>query len=51
MLPPVEEQKLIVQTVKEYFEVADKVEKQIEKAEVRVSKLTQAILAKTFRLD
>lgn len=45
------EQKEIVLMVKNLFEIADQVEKQIEIAEARVSKLTQAILAKTFRQE
>lgn len=47
-IPSLEEQTEIVARVDAYFEIADKVEKQIEKAETRVSKLTQAILAKVF---
>lgn len=47
-LPPLEEINEIVRRVNKYLDLADQVEKQIEKAEVRVSKLTQAILAKTF---
>lgn len=43
------EQAEIVRLVKQYFDVANQVEKQIAKAEKRVGKLTQAILAKTFR--
>lgn len=50
-LPPQEEQEEIIAKVDTYFEIADKVEKQIEKAEARVSKLTQAILAKTFKQE
>lgn len=46
--PPKEEQEEIVKQVKRYFDITNQVEKQIEKAEARVSKLTQAILAKTF---
>lgn len=48
-VPSLEEQEEIVAKVDAYLEIADKVEKQIGKAEARVSKLTQAILAKTFR--
>ena len=51
VLPPIEEQRLIVEKVRHYFEVANRVEKQIEKAEARVSKLAQAILAKTFNQE
>lgn len=48
-VPSLEEQEEIVAKVDAYFEIADKVEKQIGNAEKRVGKLTQAILAKTFR--
>lgn len=44
-----EEQAEIIRLIKQYFDAASQVEKQIEKAEARISKLTQAILAKTFR--
>ncbi len=47
-IPPLEEQKEIVKQVKKHIEIANNIEDQIEKAEARVSKLTQAILAKTF---
>lgn len=50
-VPSLEEQVEIVAKVDAYLEVADKVEKQVEKAEARVSKLTQAVLAKTFRQE
>ena len=45
------EQEEIVRQVKGYFDIANQIEKQIEKAETKVGKLTQAILAKTFRND
>ena len=47
-LPPLEEQKEIIRRVNQYLTLANEIEKQIENAEARVSKLTQAILAKTF---
>ena len=47
-VPSLEEQEEIVAKVDAYLEIADKAERQIEKAEVGVAKLTQAILAKTF---
>ena len=47
--PPAEEQKVIEERVVEYIKIADQVEKQIEMAEARVGKLTQSILAKTFK--
>lgn len=50
-IPPIEEQKEIVRRVDGYFKLADKVEAQIESAELKVSKLTQAVLAKTFRAN
>ena len=50
-IPTFNEQGEIVKIASRYFQIADHVETQIEKAEVRVSKLTQAILAKTFRQE
>jgi type I restriction enzyme S subunit len=47
-LPPLEEQIEIVKHIDYYNTIAEKVEMQIEKAEKKVSKLTQAILAKVF---
>ncbi len=47
-LPPLKEQEAIIEKVNQYFEIANNVEKQIKNAEAKVSKLTQAILAKTF---
>jgi len=35
--------------VDQYFAFADTIEKQVQKAQQRVDKLTQSILAKTFR--
>ncbi len=48
-LPSIEEQEEIVKRVNAYFEVVTQIEYQIKKAEAKVSKLTQAILAKTFK--
>jgi len=48
-LPSLDEQEEIVKRVNSYFELADSIEKQIEIAELKVSKLTQAILSKTFK--
>ncbi|KYN85120.1 type I restriction endonuclease subunit S [Vibrio cidicii] len=48
-LPPVEEQKEIVRLVDQYFAFADTIEAQVKKAQARVDKLTQSILAKAFR--
>lgn len=45
-LPPLEEQKEIIERVKRYFDVANKLEKQVEKAEKLISKLPQSILTK-----
>lgn len=50
-LPPLEEQKEIIQRVKQYFDIADAVTKQISKAEKGVGKLTQAVLAKIFEQE
>nr|WP_248280238.1 restriction endonuclease subunit S [Marinomonas sp. UCMA 3892] len=46
---PFEEQTEIVRLVDQYFAFADTIEKQVQKAQQRVDKLTQSILAKAFR--
>ncbi len=48
-LPSIEEQKEIVRLVDQYFAFADTIEAQVKKAQARVDKLTQSILAKAFR--
>jgi type I restriction enzyme S subunit len=48
-VPPIEEQTEIVRLVDGYFAFADTIEKQVQKAQQRVDKLTQSILAKAFR--
>lgn len=48
-IPPLKEQKQIVQRVEELFAHADTVEKQYNQAKARLDKLTQSILAKAFR--
>ncbi|AWB65319.1 type I restriction endonuclease subunit S [Saccharobesus litoralis] len=48
-LPPLDEQKIIVQKVEQLFEQAGTVEKQYNAAKARLDKLTQSILAKAFR--
>lgn len=48
-IPPIEEQIEIVRLVDQYFAFADTIEKQVQKAQQRVDKLTQSILAKAFR--
>ena len=48
-LPSFEEQTEIVRLVDQYFAFADTIEKQVQKAQQRVDKLTQSILAKAFR--
>ena len=48
-LPPLEEQKEIVQQVDKLFALADKVEAHYQKAKARVDKLSQSVLAKAFR--
>ena len=48
-LPPIKEQKEIVRLVDNYFELADTIEAQVKKAQMRVDNLTQSILAKAFR--
>ena len=48
-VPPLEEQTEIVRLVDQYFAFADTIEKQVQKAQQRVDKLTQSILAKAFR--
>lgn len=47
--PIKEEQTEIVRLVDQYFAFADTIEKQVQKAQQRVDKLTQSILAKAFR--
>ena len=48
-LPPIEEQTEIVRLVDQYFAFAETIEAQVQKAQQRVDKLTQSILAKAFR--
>ncbi len=48
-LPPIEEQKQIVQQVESLFTLADQVEKQYQQARLRTDKLTQSLLAKAFK--
>ena len=48
-VPPIAEQHEIVRRVESMFKLADAVEKRVAAATVRAKKLTQAILAKTFR--
>lgn len=48
-IPPLTEQKEIVRLVDQYLDFADTIEAQVKKAQVRVDKLTQSILAKAFR--
>ncbi|MGO3740251.1 MAG: restriction endonuclease subunit S [Marinomonas foliarum] len=48
-VPSLEEQTEIVRLVDQYFAFADIIEKQVQKAQQRVDKLTQSILAKAFR--
>jgi type I restriction enzyme S subunit len=48
-LPSVNEQHEIVRRVEELFAFADKVETQVNAAQLRVNNLTQSILAKAFR--
>jgi type I restriction enzyme S subunit len=48
-LPSIEEQTEIVRLVDQYFAFADTIEKQVQKAQQRVDRLTQSILAKAFR--
>jgi len=50
-LPTIDEQKVIIKKINLYLGIADEVEKQIVEAEKSVGKLTQAILAKTFRAE
>ncbi|EJL6288310.1 restriction endonuclease subunit S [Vibrio cholerae] len=47
--PDLTEQKEIVRLVDQYFAFADTIEAQVKKAQARVDKLTQSILAKAFR--
>ncbi|MDV2404355.1 restriction endonuclease subunit S [Vibrio cholerae] len=47
--PSLNKQKEIVRLVDQYFAFADTIEAQVKKAQARVDKLTQSILAKAFR--
>jgi type I restriction enzyme S subunit len=48
-IPPVEEQKLIVERVRALFAFANTIERRVTNAAARADKLTQAILARAFR--
>ncbi|MFT6908118.1 MAG: type I restriction enzyme S subunit [Oleiphilaceae bacterium] len=48
-IPPAEEMEEIVRRVEDLFSFADKVETQVNAAQLRVNNLTQSILAKAFR--
>ncbi|RBO83478.1 restriction endonuclease subunit S [Marinomonas aquiplantarum] len=48
-VPSLKEQTEIVRLVDQYFAFADTIEQQVQKAQQRVDKLTQSILAKAFR--
>lgn len=48
-IPQVGEQREIVRLVDQYFAFADTIDAQVKKAQARVDKLTQSILAKAFR--
>jgi type I restriction enzyme S subunit len=48
-IPSLGEQTEIVRLVDQYFAFADTIEKQVQKAQQRVDRLTQSILAKAFR--
>lgn len=48
-IPPLEEQKQIVQKVEQLFAFADQIEQRVKAAQSRIDNLTQSILAKAFR--
>ncbi len=48
-LPPLSEQKEIVRQVDKLFALADKLEIHYQNAKVHIDKLSQSVLAKTFR--
>jgi type I restriction enzyme S subunit len=48
-LPPLPEQEEIVRRVEAFFALADQIEARYKKAKAHIDKLTQSILAKTFR--
>lgn len=50
-VPPLEEQKEIVRLVDQYFAFADTIEAQVKKAQAKVDKLTQSILAKALEVS
>jgi len=49
LIPPLEEQKEIVQRVETLFKIADQIEQRYQKARSYVDQLSQSILAKAFR--
>jgi len=49
LLPPLPEQREIVEQITKYFEFASNIEGQIARSDYKVGKLTQSILAKAFR--
>lgn len=49
ILPPLEEQKEIIRQVDKLFDLADKLEEHYQKANAKVDKLSQSVLAKAFR--
>ncbi|OGM11966.1 hypothetical protein A2Z22_04770 [Candidatus Woesebacteria bacterium RBG_16_34_12] len=49
VLPPIDEQTEIISRIRSLMKIADQTEQQIENAEKRTNKLTQAILGKAFR--
>ena len=49
--PNIEEQTEIVRRVEQLFAFADKIEEKVNNAQIRVDKLTQSILKKTFQGD
>jgi len=49
LLPPLEEQDLIIQRVEAMFALADRLEARLQHATAQVDSLTQSILAKAFR--
>jgi type I restriction enzyme S subunit len=50
-IPPLKEQVEIINIIQHLFKVIDKIGNQIQKVDIDISKLTQAILTKTFQRE